>query len=448
MRLKAPITVSALVLAGLVSAGSSASTYVGGPDPRTPAPLLSAAAHEQISAVKLANTVGLVPSSPRPARKLHQVSPTLPASFAGAMPLRDVSIPSAIGALGIPEIALAAYRNAELALAASEPNCGVSWNLLAAIGRIESGHAGGGKTDAVGTTTTRVLGPTLDGTLAGNNVITDTDGGALDGDNLHDRAIGPMQFIPSTWKNYASDANGDGVADPNNIFDAALSAGKYLCSGGLNLREPAQELQSVLRYNNSMAYAANVLSWSAAYRTGAIPSPVSISADLVPPGTSPIDVSALVAESAAATTTTTTTDTTSPSTTTTTSPPMITIPGIGEFPCGILCPAPPPPAVVQPTTPTTPATPGAPGQQLVEAPPAAPNAQAPATPNSPDPFMRPAPTQEAAPAAPAAPTQPPVAPGPASAPVPAPEPLFQLPPLQLPFELPPLPTFPLAMPLP
>lgn len=356
------------------------------------------------------------------------------------MPLRDVSIPGAIGALGIPEIALAAYRNAELALAASEPNCGVSWNLLAGIGRIESGHAGGGKTDAAGTTSSRVLGPTLDGSLAGNNVITDTDGGALDGDNLHDRAIGPMQFIPGTWKNYASDANGDGVADPNNVFDAALSAGKYLCSGGLNLREPAQELQSILRYNNSMAYAANVLSWSAAYRTGAIPSPVSISADLVPPGTSPIDMSALVAESAAATTTTETT--TTPSTTTTTAPPMITIPGVGEFPCGIFCPqAPPPPAVVQPTTPATPATPGSPGQQLVEAPPAAPNAQ------TPDPFMRPAP-EPAAPAAPAAPSPSPVAPGPASAPVPAPEPapLFQLPNIQLPFELPALPVFPLAMP--
>ena len=43
------------------------------------------------------------------------------------------------GALGIPTIALSAYRNAEMKMAAEAPGCGVSWNLLAGIGRIESG---------------------------------------------------------------------------------------------------------------------------------------------------------------------------------------------------------------------------------------------------------------------------------------------------------------------
>ncbi len=116
--------------------------------------------------------------------------------------------------------------------------------------------------------------PVLDGRLAGNEVIRDTDKGAIDGDPpTHDRAVGPMQFIPATWAGYASDGNGgDGIKDPNNVFDAALSAAKYLCSGGLNLRDVAQETKAVLRYNNSATYAANVIMWSTAYKNGVIPS--------------------------------------------------------------------------------------------------------------------------------------------------------------------------------
>ena len=74
----------------------------------------------------------------------------------------------------------------------------------------------------MGTTVTPILGPVLDGRLAGNEVIRDTDKGAIDGDPTHDRAVGPMQFIPATWAGYASDGNGDGIKDPNNVFDAAL----------------------------------------------------------------------------------------------------------------------------------------------------------------------------------------------------------------------------------
>lgn len=152
------------------------------------------------------------------------------------------------------------------------PGCGIPWHLLAGIGRIESGHANGGRTTSVGTTVTPILGPVLDGRLAGNAIITDTDGGAIDGDLKHDRAVGPMQFIPATWVAYASDGNGDGVTDPNNVFDASLSAAKYLCSGGLDLRELDQETKAVLRYNNSAAYAANVIMWSNGYKSGVVPS--------------------------------------------------------------------------------------------------------------------------------------------------------------------------------
>lgn len=83
--------------------------------------------------------------------------------------------------------------------------------------------------------------------------------------------MGPMQFLPGTWARYASDGKGDGVADPQNLFDSTLAAARYLCSGGLNLRDQSQVLTAILRYNNSMPYAQNVLGWAAAYATGVVP---------------------------------------------------------------------------------------------------------------------------------------------------------------------------------
>ena len=85
------------------------------------------------------------------------------------------------------------------------------------------------------------------------------------------RAMGPMQFLPGTWSRYAADGDGDGKADVQNVFDATLAAARYLCSGGLNLRDPTQVMAAILRYNNSIAYARNVLGWAAAYATGVVP---------------------------------------------------------------------------------------------------------------------------------------------------------------------------------
>jgi membrane-bound lytic murein transglycosylase B len=175
---------------------------------------------------------------------------------------------NSVGALGIPAMALSAYRNAERIMAASDPGCGISWNLLAGIGRIESMHANGGATDARGTAIRPIYGPALDGTLPGNEVIVQSK---ADGQVTYARAMGPMQFLPGTWARYAADGKGDGVADPQNLFDSALAAARYLCSGGLNLRDPSQVMSAILRYNNSMAYAQNVLGWAAAYATGVVP---------------------------------------------------------------------------------------------------------------------------------------------------------------------------------
>jgi hypothetical protein len=154
----------------------------------------------------------------------------------------------------------------------------VSWNLLAGIGRIESLHANGGATDANGTAVRPIYGPALDGTLPGNEVIVQ---GRSSDRVMYARAMGPMQFLPGTWSRYASDGDGDGKADVQNVFDSSLAAARYLCSGGLNLRDQGQVMAAILRYNNSVAYARNVLGWAAAYATGVVP------VDL-PPITGPI----------------------------------------------------------------------------------------------------------------------------------------------------------------
>ena len=175
-------------------------------------------------------------------------------------------------------MALNAYRNAERMMASAYPGCGISWNLLAGIGRIESMHANGGATDAAGSAVRPIYGPALDGTLPGNETIELSRSSSR---VVYARAMGPMQFLPGTWSRYASDGNGDGKADVQNVFDSTLAAARYLCSGGLNLRDQSQVMTAILRYNNSMAYAQNVLGWAAAYATGVVP------VDL-PPITGPI----------------------------------------------------------------------------------------------------------------------------------------------------------------
>ncbi|MFD3461494.1 lytic murein transglycosylase [Nocardia fluminea] len=432
MRISAPITMSALVVAGLVASGSGVHTSDPSTAPTAPEALLAATAStaEDTPEADPSEIVGLLPVAQEAPRRLRALNANTAAPFAGTVPLQSISLPTGSGALGIPEIVLAAYRNAELAMESAQPGCGLTWNLLAGIGRIESGHASSGRTDPAGTTTTPIFGPALDGTLPGNEVIKEADGGFV-------RALGPMQFLPSTWVHYAADGNGDGASDPHNVFDAALAAGKYLCSGGMNLREAAQELRAVLRYNNSMSYAANVLSWSAAYRTGGAPSQVAISPEIIPPGSGP-----LVAPNVLAASTTTPAPTTTPTPTTpkvtTPTQVMITLPGLPPIPCGIFCPAPvaPPetcvseplpaqmpdplapgqPPAAKPAEQTfgaaAPKDPAAPEQPVVEPAACAPEVVAPAqtpAPNTPEKTPEPgvAPAEEPAPAepAPVAPTQ-------------------------------------------
>ncbi|MCK9902986.1 hypothetical protein CC117_29210 [Parafrankia colletiae] len=170
-------------------------------------------------------------------------------------------------AKGIPARVLTAYKEAADQLAADQPGCHLPWELLAAIGKVESGHAAGRPLAVDGTVTRPILGPALNG-LGDVALIRDTDDGALDGDTRYDRAVGPMQFIPTTWAVSGRDGNGDGRRDPHNIHDATLAAGHYLCAHGRDLADPDQLRAAIHSYNPSDAYVRTVLTWMAGYRQG------------------------------------------------------------------------------------------------------------------------------------------------------------------------------------
>ncbi|HET9140149.1 lytic transglycosylase domain-containing protein [Actinophytocola sp.] len=211
--------------------------------------------------------VQVEPGSAAPA---DLTEPRPQAGTAGADPLRAWADRMA-GPTGIPARALLAYGNAEIVLRSTGPGCRLSWATLAGIGRVESNHGqyGGATLGADGRPSKPVIGVPLDGS-AGVRAVPDTDGGALDGDAALDRAVGPMQFIPSTWRAWAADGNSDGRADPQQLDDAALSAARYLCAGGRDLATGAGWWAGVLSYNNSVPYGQKVFGLADGYaRTAA-----------------------------------------------------------------------------------------------------------------------------------------------------------------------------------
>jgi membrane-bound lytic murein transglycosylase B len=162
---------------------------------------------------------------------------------------------------GIPSIALQAYADATLALAAEQPSCRLGWTTLAAIGDIESGHGthGGATLLPDGTTSVPILGPALDGRPGFAAIRATPQSTAWHGDPTWDHAVGPMQFLPSTWERWEADGDGDGVDNPNDIDDAALGAARYLCASGADLTSAAGWHAAVLSYNHAEQYAADVL---------------------------------------------------------------------------------------------------------------------------------------------------------------------------------------------
>lgn len=193
----------------------------------------------------------------------------VPAEAQAAVTAIGALMPVRLDAHGIPAPALTAYRQAADLLGRADAACGLDWALLAAIGRVESNHArfGGNGLDASGVARPGIIGIALDGSR-GTARISDTDGGRWDRDGVYDRAVGPMQFIPGTWRSMGADGDGDGERNPQDMADAASSAGVYLCSGRGDLRRSGDAYDAVLRYNHSDDYARTVLNIANAYRNG------------------------------------------------------------------------------------------------------------------------------------------------------------------------------------
>ena len=197
----------------------------------------------------------------------YVAAPNASAPVAGGVPTDriDAAWATRVAATaGIPVRALLAYASADLTVDTEQPGCGLGWNTIAAIGAIESVHGTIGdrqlRTD--GFSEPAIRGPALDG--RGFAAIRDTDGGAWDGDVDWDRAVGPLQFIPSTWTTWAADGNGDGIADPNQIDDAALATARYLCASGSVTGTPNWRA-AVFSYNHLDSYVDDVAAMANRY---------------------------------------------------------------------------------------------------------------------------------------------------------------------------------------
>jgi hypothetical protein len=155
---------------------------------------------------------------------------------------------------GIPAPALTAYADASLAAP-----CSVGWTTLAGIGWVESqnGTIGGRTLSADGRPSRPIVGVPLDGS-GRVAAVPDGSGG-------WQHAVGPLQFLPSTWRQWATDGDGDGVADPQDINDAALAAARYLCASGQDLTTGAGWSAAVFSYNHDDGYVRAVYDAATTY---------------------------------------------------------------------------------------------------------------------------------------------------------------------------------------
>jgi membrane-bound lytic murein transglycosylase B len=193
-----------------------------------------------------------------------------PGSIAPGVPAgASDSIIASASTNGIPEAALAAYQRAEQVINAADAQCNLTWQLVAAIGRVESDHGryGGNVLGEDGKSRPGIFGIPLDGSN-GTAQIADSDAGQYDDDQIYDRAVGPMQFIPQTWSIVGVDGDGDGRRDPQDIDDAALATAVYLCSGDEDLSNYGGQKAAVYRYNHSQEYVDLVISIMNAYLEG------------------------------------------------------------------------------------------------------------------------------------------------------------------------------------
>jgi hypothetical protein len=159
----------------------------------------------------------------------------------GQPPVRQVRLGAGEG--DIPLTALLAYRRAADVMAEAKASCGLTWPLLAAIGRVESDHG-------------RAAGAQL-GEDGVSTQTREAPGG-----------LGPMRFFPTVWRVVAVDGDGDGVRNPHDIDDAALAVAVYLCAPGEDLSDPAAMRAAVRGYDDARRYVELVLAYEQMYRSG------------------------------------------------------------------------------------------------------------------------------------------------------------------------------------
>ena len=149
---------------------------------------------------------------------------------------------------------------------------GLPWTVLAGISKVESDHGrfGGSSLGPDGVIRPSIIGIPLNGS-DGIARIVDSDGGRWDGDTVWDRAVGPFQFIPGSWRLFGGDGDNDGIADPNNVFDAVPAVRRHLCPDGQIVDIEA----AIFDYNRSASYVEAVLDWARRYTgpltTAAVP---------------------------------------------------------------------------------------------------------------------------------------------------------------------------------
>lgn len=170
----------------------------------------------------------------------------------------------------IPVRAMQAYAAAELAAARDLGACNLRWNTIAGIGSVESAHGtlGGAALQADGIPDEPIIGPALDGTNGTRAIESTPESQQYHGDETWDHAVGPFQFLTSSWDRYGADGDGDGEADPTDIDDAALGAANHLCltvEGAERDVEDDGWVPAVFSYNNSMQYVDKVRQIASSY---------------------------------------------------------------------------------------------------------------------------------------------------------------------------------------
>ncbi len=185
-------------------------------------------------------------------------SPAPPASSPSSGPVVDARwVRRTAAAAGIPEVAVSAYARAVLG---SPRACGLGWTTLAGLGWVESQHGtlGGRTLSADGRSSSPILGPALDGVGPVAAIRATAASSVLHGDPEWDHAVGPLQFLPSTWETWGRDGDGDGTADPQDLDDASAAAAAYLCGTGQDLTTGPGWSAAVYAYNHSASYVSTV----------------------------------------------------------------------------------------------------------------------------------------------------------------------------------------------